>query len=66
MSNCVYHTHIIEAFLDHHICEVKVFLTFVGLRESVDVDETYKNISFGLIWVKVISEAGLFLFSKFF
>ena len=66
MSNCVYQTHIIEAFLQNHICEVKVFLTFVGLRESVDVDETYKNISSGFIWVKVISEAGLFLFSKLF
>ena len=43
-----------------------MFLALTGIRESVDVDELYKNISFGFIWVKVVSKAGLFLFSEFF
>ena len=56
----------VEAFLQHQICEAKVFLAFAGYMESLDVDEPYKKISFGLIWVNVISKAGLFFFSKLF
>ena len=55
-----------KAFLRTQIYEVKVFLSFAGLRENVDFDKHYKKIYFGFIWVKVISETGLLFFSKFF
>ena len=39
MSTFSFQTFMVKAFLKKQICEINFFLPFVGLRDSVDVNE---------------------------
>ena len=66
MSTCFCQTYMAKAFFQHHICKIKVFLPFVGFRESVDVNKPLNNVLLVSIWMQGLSRVGFLFFSKFF